>query len=35
MLDVSRCRWLGITVPGYRGNRGQQASSPKRTTGKP
>ena len=34
MLDVSRCRWLGITAPGYRGSRSQQGTMGKRTTGK-
>jgi hypothetical protein len=31
MLDVSRCRWLGITAPGYRGSRGQGGQTNKRT----
>ncbi len=34
MLDVSRCRWLGITVPGYRGSRSQQGTITRRSTGK-
>ena len=34
MLDVSRCRWLGITVGGYRGSRSQQGTITRRSTGK-
>ncbi len=30
MLDINRCRWLGITAPGYRGSRSQQAQVSKR-----
>ncbi len=29
MLDVTRCRWVGITAPGYRGSRSQQ-NTPRR-----
>jgi DNA replication protein DnaC len=35
MLDVSRCRWLGITAPGYRGSREQAAQANRRGTTKP
>jgi DNA replication protein DnaC len=34
MLDVSRCRWLGVTAPGYRGSRSQPGSGAKRAAGK-
>lgn len=30
MLDVSRCRWVGITAPGYRGSRAQAGQVGKR-----
>ena len=35
MLDVSRCRWVGITAPGYRGSRAQVAAGNKRGPVKP
>jgi DNA replication protein DnaC len=31
MLDVSRCRWLGITAPGYRGSRAQAGQGGRRS----
>jgi DNA replication protein DnaC len=34
MLDVSRCRWLGITAPGYRGGRSLQGPGARRGAGK-
>jgi len=32
MLDVSRCRWLGILAPGYRGSRAQAGQAGRRGT---
>ena len=34
MLDVSRCRWWGITAPAYRGSRSPQGTTTRRSTGK-